>query len=156
METKLYVQIRCTSGYIMVIILNGIRQYDEKYATLKQNIFPGFADKSLNNRSIWVTQKSDGIDKLYAYDSSHDFITVDDIDIQVNTREKFRHYGATFSVAGSTFNIAIKETKNSLKFAIENQRHMASDVEGLLGFTMAQSYQVKYSLYNIVPFIDTY
>ena len=68
--------------------------------------------------------KSDGIDKLYAYDSSHDFITVDDIDIQVNTREKFRHYGATFSVAGSTFNIAIKETKNSLKFAIENKKHM--------------------------------
>ena len=87
--------------------------------------------------------KSDGIDKLYAYDNSHNFITVDDIDIQVNTREKFRHYGATFNVAGSSFNIAVKDTKNSLKFAIENERHMTGDVEGLLGFTMAQSYEVK-------------
>ena len=89
--------------------------------------------------------KSDGIDKLYAYDNSHNFITIDDIDIQVNTREKFRHYGATFNVAGSSFNIAVKDTKNSLKFAIENERHMTGDVEGLLGFTMAQSYEVKYS-----------
>ena len=103
-----------------------------------------FADKGSNNRLILVTLKSDGIDKLYAYDSSHNFITVDDIDIQVNSREKFRHYGAVFSVAGSTFNIAIKETKNSMKFAIENERHMTSDVEGLLGFTMAKSYEVKF------------
>ena len=40
-----------------------------------------------------------------------------------------------------------------MKFAIENERHMTSDVEGLLGFTMAQSYQVKYGLYYIVLFI---
>ena len=83
---------------------------------------------------------------MYQYDSARNFITIDDIDIQVNTREKFRHYGATFDVAGSTFNIAIKETKNSMKFAIENERHITGDVEGLLGFTVAKSYQVRYSL----------
>ena len=33
-----------------------------------------------------------------------------------------------------------------MKFAIENERHITSDVEGLLGFTMAQSYEVKFRL----------
>ena len=108
-------------------------------SSLGEKIFLKKCQDEMNNC------KSDGIDKLYAYDNSHNFITVDDIDIQVNTREKFRHYGATFNVAGSSFNIAVKDTKNSLKFAIENERHMTGDVEGLLGFTMAQSYEVKYS-----------
>ena len=31
-----------------------------------------------------------------------------------------------------------------MKFAIENERHVTSDVEGLLGFTMAKSYEVKF------------
>ena len=88
--------------------------------------------------------KSDGITKFYNYDSSNDVIIVNDIDIQVNTREKFQHYGASFDVGGSSFHIAIKESKNSMKFAIENERHVTSDVEGLLGFTMAKSYEVKF------------
>ena len=88
--------------------------------------------------------KSDGITKFYNYDSSNDVIIVNDIDIQVNTREKFQHYGASFDVGGSSFHIAIKESKNSMKFAIENERHVTSDVEGLLGFTMAKSYEVTF------------
>ena len=87
--------------------------------------------------------KSDGISKLYNYDSTNDLIIVNDIDIEVFAREKFQHYGARFTVGGSTFTIAIKESKNSMKFAIENEAHVTSDVEGLLGFTMAKSYQVK-------------
>ena len=93
--------------------------------------------------------KSDGITKFYNYDSSNDVIIVNDIDIQVNTREKFQHYGASFDVGGSSFHIAIKESKNSMKFAIENERHVTSDVEGLLGFTMAKSYEVFFFI--LVP-----
>lgn len=94
------------------------------------------------NTTAFETHTSDGIARLYNYDSSNDFIIVNDIDIQVHTREKFRHYGVSFDVGGSTFNIAIKESKNSMKFAIENERHVTSDVEGLLGFTMAKSYEL--------------
>ena len=35
--------------------------------------------------------------------SSTSFISVEDIEISINAREKFRHYGATFNVAGSSF-----------------------------------------------------
>ena len=31
-----------------------------------------------------------------------------------------------------------------MKFAIENEAHVTDDVEGLLGFTMAKSYEVKF------------
>ena len=35
---KLYVQIQCQLGYLMILISNGICQYEGKYAALKKNI----------------------------------------------------------------------------------------------------------------------
>ena len=37
-RAKLYLQIDCQSGYLMMLILNGICQYDRKYAVLNKNI----------------------------------------------------------------------------------------------------------------------
>merc|ERR1719454_290467 len=98
------------------------------------------------NATAIETHNSDGTSRLYSYDGygNAGYIIVDDIDITINSREKFRHYGATFSVAGSTFSIAIKESKNSMKFYIDNESHTRDkDIEGLLGFTMAQSYTIN-------------
>ena len=81
--------------------------------------------------------------KLYNYGTSQ-VINVDDIDILVHSHDKFRHIGAEFSVGGSTFNLAIKESKNSMKFYVDHENHIVDNVEGLLGFTMAKSYEVKY------------
>ena len=81
--------------------------------------------------------------KLYNYGTSQ-VINVDDIDILVHSHDKFRHIGAEFSVGGSTFNLAIKESKNSMKFYVDHENHIVDNVEGLLGFTMAKSYEVRY------------
>ena len=60
----------------------------------------------------------------------------------IHSHDRFRHIGAEFSVGGSTFSLAIKESKNSLKFYVDHESHIVEDVEGLLGFTMAKTYEV--------------
>ena len=47
-------------------------------------------------------------------------------------------------MGGSTFRLAIKESKNSMKFYVDHENHIVDNVEGLLGFTMAKSYEVKH------------
>ena len=52
-----------------------------------------------------------------------------------------------FIFNNSSFSIAIKGNKNSLRFEIDNERHIEDEgIEGLLGFTMAHSYSVSFNL----------
>ena len=52
-----------------------------------------------------------------------------------------------WSVNNSSFSIAIKGNKNSLRFEIDNESHIEDEgVNGLLGFTMAKSYSVSVNL----------
>ena len=55
----------------------------------------------------------------------------------------------------SVFSIATKEKKNSLRFEIDNERHINDgDIEGLLGFTMAKSYSVSFNfLEDHLPYL---
>ena len=112
------------------------------------------------NTTTIETFDSNGVARIYTYDftgkiydptskiythGSTGIITVEDIEISINSREKFRHYGATFTVAESTFSIAIKGNKNSLRFEIDHEHHIKDEgIEGLLGFTMAKSYSVSF------------
>ena len=50
-----------------------------------------------------------------------------------------------WSFNNSSFSIAIKGNKNSLRFEIDNESHIEDEgINGLLGFTMAKSYSVSF------------
>ena len=89
------------------------------------------------------TYSSSGEARVFNYDSYSGLISVDDIILSTQSLEKFRHKGAVFDVSGSTFSISIKESKQSLKFYIDNERSIEHGVNGLLGFTMAEAYNVR-------------
>ena len=81
--------------------------------------------------------------RRFDYNTYAGMIMVDDIMLSTQSLERFRHKGATFEVGDSTFSISIKDSKQSIKFYIDNERHIETGVDGLLGFTMAQSYTVS-------------
>ena len=89
------------------------------------------------------TYTSSGEVRRFDYNTYAGMIIVEDIMLSTQTLEKFRHKGATFEVGDSTFSISIKDSKHSLKFYVDNERHLETGVDGLLGFTMAQSYTVS-------------
>ena len=57
-QWKLYVQIQCQLGYLMILISNGICQYEEKYAALKKNIchFLGPSPSVISGKKIHSTE----------------------------------------------------------------------------------------------------
>ena len=63
---------------------------------------------------------------------------------------------AVFDVNGSTFSVSIKESKQSLKFYIDNERSIEHGVNGLLGFTMAESYTVRITVLPLFKYIAYY
>ena len=90
------------------------------------------------------TYTSSGEVRRFDYNTYAGMIIVEDIMLSTQTLEKFRHKGASFEVGDSTFSISIKDSKHSLKFYVDNERHLETGVDGLLGFTMAQSYTVSF------------
>ena len=57
-QWKLYVQIQCQLGYLMILISNGICQYEGKYAALKKNIchFLGPSPSVISGKKIHSTE----------------------------------------------------------------------------------------------------
>ena len=55
---KLHVQIQCQLGYLMILISNGICQYEGKYAALKKNIchFLGPSPSVISGKKIHSTE----------------------------------------------------------------------------------------------------
>ena len=62
---------------------------------------------------------------------------------------QFSEIAILWSVNNSSFSIAIKGNKNSLRFEIDNESHIDDEgINGLLGFTMAKSYTVSFNLFS--------
>ena len=102
------------------------------------------------------TYSSRGEARIFNYDSYSGLIRVDDIILSTQSLQKFRHKGAVFDVNGSTFSVSIKDSKQSLKFYIDNERSIEHGVNGLLGYTMAESYNVRTTIQPIIEYLTAY
>ena len=61
---KLYVLIQCQLGYLMILISNGICQYEGKYAVLNKNIC-----HFLDHHRAWFSEKKSTAEKHIQIDS---------------------------------------------------------------------------------------